>query len=116
MQETFTPTTERLLGVLIERTEALSRETGALKRSTDDLKGIHADMRLVLQNVADRLVQLEAQPNVPDLAARLSDCERAARDYWRAKDKVFAWALRIAGAVLLLGAGGGALYHALSGY
>ena len=106
-------TTDRLLGVLIERTEALSRETSELRRSTDDLKSIHAEMRLVLQNVADRLVQLETQPAIPDLSARLSECERAARDYWRVKDKVLAWALRIAAAVLLLGASGGALYRAV---
>lgn len=110
--KTFPATTDRLLGVLIERTEALSRETDELKRSTDDLKGIHADTRLVLQNVADRLVQLEAQPGIPDLAARLSECERASRDYWKAKDRVLAWALRLAGAVLLLGASGGALFRA----
>ena len=98
----FVATTDRLLGVLIE-----------LRRSTDDLKNIHAEMRLILQNVADRLVQLEAQPAIPDLAARLSECERASRDYWHVKDKVLAWALRIAVAVLLLGASGGALFRAL---
>lgn len=106
-------TTDRLLGVLIERTEALSRETNELRRATDELKSIHGEMRLVLQNVADRLVQLEAQPSVRDLAARLSDCERAARDYWRIKDRVLAWALRIAAAALLLGASGGALFRAM---
>ncbi|MGD0190184.1 MAG: hypothetical protein ABSD74_05550 [Rhizomicrobium sp.] len=106
-------TTDRLLGVLIERTEALSRETNELRRSTDDLKNIHAETRLVLQNIADRLVQLEAQPAVPDLAVRLSECERATRDYWQVKDKVLAWAVRIAGGVLLLGAGGGALFRAV---
>jgi hypothetical protein len=67
----------------------------------------------VLQNIADRLVQLEAQPAIPDLASRLSECERASRDYWKLKDKVMAWALRIAAAVLLLGASGGALFRAL---
>jgi DNA repair ATPase RecN len=106
-------TTDRLLGVLIERTEALSRETHELRRSTDDLKAIHTETRVVLQNIADRLVQLEAQPAVPDLAARLSECERASRDYWKLKDKVTAWALRIAAAALLLGAGGGALFKAV---
>ena len=109
----ITSTTDRLLGVLIERTEALSRETNELKRSTDELKGIHGEMRIVLQNVADRLVHLETQPAIPDLAARLCECERASRDYWRVKDKVLAWALRIAGGALLLGAGGGALFRAL---
>jgi hypothetical protein len=109
----FVATTDRLLGVLIERTEALSRETNELRRSTDDLKNIHAEMRLILQNVADRLGQLEAEPAIPDLAARLSECERASRDYWHVKDKVLAWALRIAAAVLLLGASGGALFRAL---
>jgi DNA repair ATPase RecN len=109
----FIPTTDRLLGVLIERTEALSRETHELRRSTDDLKSIHAETRVVLQNIADRLVQLEAQPAIPDLAVRLSECERASRDYWHVKDKVLAWALRIAAAVLLLGASGGALFKAL---
>lgn len=111
-ETTIVGTTDRLLGVLIERTEALSRETNELRRSTDDLKNIHGEMRLVLQNVADRLVQLEAEPPIPDLAARISECERAARDYWHAKDRVLAWALRIAAAVLLLGAGGGALFRA----
>jgi DNA repair ATPase RecN len=106
-------TTDRLLGVLIERTEALSRETHELRRSTDDLKHIHAETRVVLQNIADRLVQLEAQPAIPDLASRLSECERATRDYWKMKNKVMAWALRIAAGVLLLGASGGALFKAL---
>jgi hypothetical protein len=110
---TIVGTTDRLLGVLIERTDALSRETHELRRSTDDLKNIHAEMRLVLQNVADRIVQLEAQPAIPDLAIRLSECERASRDYWHIKDKVLAWALRITAAVLLLGASGGALFKAI---
>jgi hypothetical protein len=109
----MTATTDRLLGVLIERTEALSRETNALRRSTDDLKSIHAEMRVVLQNVADRIVQLEAQPAIPDLAVRLSECERASRDYWRLKDKVLVWSVRIAAAALLLGASGGALFRAV---
>jgi hypothetical protein len=111
-QPGITGTTDRLLGVLIERTEALSRETNALRRSTDDLKGIHAEMRVVLQNVADRIVQLEAQPAIPDLAVRLSECERASRDYWSVKEKILAWALRLAAAVLLLGVSGGALFKA----
>ncbi len=67
----------------------------------------------MIQNVADRLVQLEAQPAIPDLAVRLSECERASRDYWKAKDRVLAWALRIAAGVLLLGASGGALFRAV---
>jgi hypothetical protein len=67
----------------------------------------------LIQNVADRLVQLEAQPAIPDLAVRLSECERASRDYWKAKDRVLAWALRIAAGVLLLGASGGALFRAV---
>jgi hypothetical protein len=109
----FATTTDRLLGVLIERTEALSRETNALRRATNELKNIHADMRIVLQNVADRIAQLESAPGVPDLAVRISECERATRDYLRVKDKVSAWAVRIAAAVLLLGASGGALFKAV---
>jgi len=58
-------------------------------------------------------VQLEAQPGIPDLASRLAECERASRDYWHAKNKVLAWTLRIAAAVLMLGAGGGALFRAV---
>ena len=112
-EQGFVATTDRLLGVLIARTEALSRETNALRRSTDDLKSIHSEMRLVLQNVADRIVQLEAQPAIPDLAVRLCECERASRDYWHIKDRVLSWAMRIAVAVLFLGASGGALFRAL---
>lgn len=110
---TFPATTDRLLGVLIERTEALSRETNELRRATDGLRSVHAEMRVLLQNIADRLMQLETQPGIPDLAARLSDCERAARDFRRVKDKVSAWAIRIAAGILLLGASGGALFKAL---
>ncbi len=105
--------TDRLLGILIERTEALREETRELKLATHDLKAIYAEMRLALQNVADRLAQLEGQPGVPNLATRLGECERAAHDYWKIKDKVLAWSIRIAGAALLLGAGGGALFKAL---
>jgi hypothetical protein len=108
-----TSATDRLLGVLIERTEALREETAELRAATNDLKAIHVEMRLILQNVADRLVQLETQPGIPKLAERLAECERAAKDYWHIKDKVLAWALRIAAAALLLGLGGGALFKAL---
>ena len=116
MQDTTiaaTSATDRLLGVLIERTEALRDETAELRAATNDLKAIHVEMRLILQNVADRLVHLETQPGVPNLAPRLAECERAAKDYWHMKDKVLVWSLRVATAALLLGVGGGALFKAL---
>jgi hypothetical protein len=108
-------TTERLLGVLIERTEALREETGALQIATGDLKAIHVAMRLVLQNVADRLIQLEGAPEVPNLAGRLAACEATAKDYRHLKDKALAWSLRVAAAALLLAAGGSAMSRLMFG-
>ncbi len=107
--------TERLLGVLIERTEALREETGELKAATRELRSIHHETRLLVQNVADRLLHLESQPHIPDLAARLAECERIAREYQQVKERVLAWAFRLAAAVLLLGMSGGALFKFLSG-
>ncbi|HEY1615118.1 MAG TPA: hypothetical protein VGF97_15645 [Rhizomicrobium sp.] len=110
-----TSQTERLLGVLIERTEALREETGELKAVTRELRAIHQETRLLVQNVTDRLLRLESEPHIPDLAVRLAECERVARDYRQVKERVFAWAFRLAAAILLLGMSGGALFKLVSG-
>lgn len=105
--------TERLLGILIERTDALRDETVELKSATKDLKAIYIEMRLALQSLTVRLAQLEGGPSISTLTARLEACEAGVKDWRHVKEKGVAWSIRIAGAVLLFGATGGALFRAV---
>jgi hypothetical protein len=105
-------TTDRLLGILIERTEALREDTIELSRATGDLKTVSGEMRAMLQGMADRLATVERSP-VSDAMGRIADCEAGVRD-WRAwKDNASKWAFRIAGAAVVLGLGGGTLAKVL---
>jgi hypothetical protein len=104
---------ERLLGILIERTDALRDETVALRSATNDLRSVHVDMRVAVQGLTLRLSQLEGGPSISALAARVEDCESGVKDWRRVKEKAVAWSIRIAGAVLLFGATGGALFRAV---
>jgi len=105
-------TTDRLLGILIERTEALREDTIELRRATGDLKTVSGEMRAMLQGMADRLATVERSP-VSDAMGRIADCEAGVRD-WRAwKDNASKWAFRIAGAAVVLGLGGGTLAKVL---
>jgi hypothetical protein len=99
--------------ILIERTDALREETVELKTATNDLKSIYVEMRLALQSLTVRLAQLEGGPSLASLAARLDDCESGVKDWRRVKERAVGWSIRIAGAVLLFGATGGALFRAV---
>jgi len=105
-------TTDRLLGILIERTEALREDTIELRKATGDLKTVSGEMRVMLQSMADRLATVERSP-MSDAMGRIADCEAGVED-WRAwKEGASKWAFRIAGAAVVLGLGGGTLARVL---
>lgn len=63
--------TDRLLGMLIERTEALRDETKELRAATNDLRDINSDMRTAVQSLTDRLANLERSPVTKSIESRL---------------------------------------------
>ncbi|MBS0276888.1 MAG: hypothetical protein JSR81_04655 [Proteobacteria bacterium] len=100
---------DRLLGILMERTEALREDTSELRQATRELTAASAEMRLAFQNAIDRLSAIEKAPTIPDLSARLKNVEEGVKDYRDMKRNIAWWLIRLALAALSLGALGGKL-------
>lgn len=94
---------DRMIGILIERTEVLRAETKGLRDVTGDLRDMYGKLSTALERFSTKLDMMERQPISNEVAVRLDRCERAA-DEW---DKLKVWTLRIAIAALIVGGGGG---------
>lgn len=84
--------TDRLLGMLIERTEALRDETKELRAATNDLRDINSDMRTAVQSLTDRLANLERSPLAKAMEERLAKLESASDEDERRLGKLEALA------------------------
>jgi len=65
--------TDRMLGILIERTDALGEDTKLLRSITDDLRETHAKLGVLLDNLVTRLQ--EDRERGADVETRLRACE-----------------------------------------
>ncbi|HEY5046721.1 MAG TPA: hypothetical protein VII49_01710 [Rhizomicrobium sp.] len=108
MAQTAVSPTDRLLGMLIERTEALREDTSELRRATAELKTVSVEVSAMLRSIVERIAAVERLPVIA-LERRLADCEGGVKDYRAVKESGIRWALRIAFAIILLGATGGAI-------